>query len=75
MQIVRHGTEDISVPFSQSTELAKAIARAGGTVEVHLYEGEGHGWKKPETHIDELQRVEAFLCRYVLDVTKEGPTT
>jgi dipeptidyl aminopeptidase/acylaminoacyl peptidase len=69
--LLLHGTEDESVPVTQSTELAQAIAEAGGTVEVHLYEGEGHGWRKTETQIDELERVEAFVSRYVLDVAKE----
>jgi dipeptidyl aminopeptidase/acylaminoacyl peptidase len=73
--LLLHGLDDESVPCAQSTEMAKAIVGAGGTVEVHLYEGEGHGWRKTETQIDELQRVEAFLCRYVLDVTKGESST
>ena len=30
------------------------------------YEGEGHGWGRPETVIDELERTESFLRRHVL---------
>lgn len=70
--LLLHGTADEAVPVAQSSDMAAAIEKAGGTVEIHLYEGEGHGWRKPETQIDELERVHAFLCRYVLDVTTEG---
>lgn len=73
--LLLHGAEDESVPVTQSTDLAKAITEAGGTVELHIYEGEGHGWRKPETQIDELERVEAFVSRYVLDVAKEERST
>jgi dipeptidyl aminopeptidase/acylaminoacyl peptidase len=73
--LLLHGTADESVPCSQSTHMAEAIVAAGGTVEIQLYEGEGHGWRKPETQIDELERVHAFLCRYVLDVTTEGSSS
>jgi dipeptidyl aminopeptidase/acylaminoacyl peptidase len=41
-------------------------ARLGRTVELHLYEGEGHGWARPETVMDELERTEDFLRRHVL---------
>jgi dipeptidyl aminopeptidase/acylaminoacyl peptidase len=70
--LLLHGTADETVPHSQSTHMAEAIAAAGGTVELQLYDGEGHGWRKSETQIDELERVHAFLCRYVLEVTTEG---
>jgi dipeptidyl aminopeptidase/acylaminoacyl peptidase len=70
--LLMHGTVDESVPSTQSIDMEKAINAAGGVAELHLYEGEGHGWKRPETQIDELQRVDTFLCRYVLDVTTEG---
>jgi dipeptidyl aminopeptidase/acylaminoacyl peptidase len=46
--------------------VADRVRAAGGEVELHVYEGEGHGWGRPETVIDELGRVEAFLDRHVL---------
>jgi dipeptidyl aminopeptidase/acylaminoacyl peptidase len=42
------------------------LRRRGATVDYHRYEGEGHGWSRPETVIDELTRVDEFLTRYVL---------
>ncbi|MBW3668231.1 MAG: S9 family peptidase [Actinobacteria bacterium] len=64
--LVLHGTEDPVVPASQSAALADAVRAAGGTVERHLYEGEGHGWARPATTEDELERVRDFLARNVL---------
>ena len=64
--LLLHGDDDPVVPASQSDVLAEAVAAAGGTVERHVYEGEGHGWSRPATTEDELGRVEDFLARYVL---------
>jgi len=41
------------------------LQRAGTPVERHLYEGEGHGWRKASTLAYELERVDAFLARRV----------
>lgn len=64
--LLLHGSEDPVVPASQSAALADAITTGGGTVERHVYEGEGHGWSRPATTEDELERVRDFLARYVL---------
>jgi hypothetical protein len=37
--------------------MAAALPRAT----LHLYDDEGHGWGRPSTVIDELERTEAFL--------------
>ena len=42
------------------------MARAGHPVEFHAYDGEGHGWGRPETVADELTRIGTFLDRYVV---------
>ncbi len=64
--LVLQGDADKVVPPAQAEEVVDAVRGAGGTVEHHVYEGEGHGWAKPETMIDELERVDAFLTRWVL---------
>lgn len=69
--LLLHGDADTAVPVTQSLRMEEAIRTAGGTVELHVYEGEGHGWRKPETTIDELERVERFLNHYVLGRTDE----
>jgi dipeptidyl aminopeptidase/acylaminoacyl peptidase len=57
--LVLHGSEDVVVPAAQSVALAERIA----LVEHHVYEGEGHGWSRPATTEDELERIAAFLLR------------
>ncbi|HVW34858.1 MAG TPA: S9 family peptidase, partial [Acidimicrobiia bacterium] len=64
--LVLQGDRDRTVPKAQADALVDAVRRAGGTVEYHVYEGEGHGWSKPETITDELERAEKFLTRWVL---------
>jgi dipeptidyl aminopeptidase/acylaminoacyl peptidase len=55
--LILQGRDDIVVPPAQSEALAAALPRAT----LHLYDGEGHGWGRPGTVIDELERTEAFL--------------
>lgn len=64
--LVLQGDADNVVPPAQAQEVVDLVRGAGGTVEHHVYEGEGHGWAKPETMADELERVDAFLTRWVL---------
>ncbi|MGH9058767.1 MAG: alpha/beta hydrolase family protein, partial [Acidimicrobiales bacterium] len=64
--LVLHGTADDSVVPAQSEAVVAGLERRGATVEHHWYEGEGHGWSRPETVEDELVRTEAFLSRHVL---------
>ena len=64
--LVLQGDRDNTVPKAQADALVDALRRTGATVEYHLYEGEGHGWSKPETVADELDRAEKFLTRWVL---------
>jgi dipeptidyl aminopeptidase/acylaminoacyl peptidase len=64
--LILQGTDDEVVSPAQSDRIAERLRAAGGTVELHLYEGEGHGWGRPETVVDELERTESFLRRHVL---------
>lgn len=64
--LVLQGDRDNTVPKAQADTLVDALRRAGATVEYHVYEGEGHGWSKPETVADELERAEKFLTRWIL---------
>jgi dipeptidyl aminopeptidase/acylaminoacyl peptidase len=65
--LLLHGSKDPAVPPEQSAAIAAAVAGNGTPVEHHVYEGEGHGWSRPETVRDEIGRVERFLKRWVLD--------
>jgi dipeptidyl aminopeptidase/acylaminoacyl peptidase len=64
--LVLQGDRDDTVPKAQADALVDALRRQGSPVEYHVYEGEGHGWSKPETVADELERSEKFLTRWVL---------
>jgi dipeptidyl aminopeptidase/acylaminoacyl peptidase len=64
--LILQGADDRVVPVSQSRAIADRLQRLGRPVELHVYEGEGHGWSRPETVIDELERTEDFLRRHVL---------
>ena len=60
------GTEDRVVPRDQSDALAASLRDRGVPHEYHVYEGEGHGWRKPETIAACYASVERFLRRYLL---------
>ncbi|MEC7556154.1 MAG: prolyl oligopeptidase family serine peptidase [Planctomycetota bacterium] len=63
---VFQGDIDRVVPRQQSDDVVAALERSGTPHVYHLYEGEGHGWRKQET-IDHFYRaVEAFLDQHVL---------
>ena len=54
-----------SSPSSRRRRWPTAAA-LGREVELHVYDGEGHGWGRPETVVDELTRIERFLAHHVL---------
>ncbi|HEY7440758.1 MAG TPA: prolyl oligopeptidase family serine peptidase, partial [Acidimicrobiia bacterium] len=64
--LVLQGDADAVVPPAQARALVEAVRAAGGTVEEHVYEGEGHGWSRPETVEDALARTIEFLERHVV---------
>jgi dipeptidyl aminopeptidase/acylaminoacyl peptidase len=64
--LILQGDADVVVPPAQSRAIADRLLALGRTVELQVYQGEGHGWARPDTIIDELQRVESFLRRHVL---------
>jgi dipeptidyl aminopeptidase/acylaminoacyl peptidase len=64
--LVLQGSADNVVPQAQSDALVAAVEAAGGTVEYHVYDGEGHGWNRAEVVSDELDRTWSFLRRFVM---------
>ncbi len=63
---VFQGTDDKVVPPDQSEQIVNALKRHNIPCIYKLYEGEGHGFRKPETIRDYLQTVERFLQMQVL---------
>ena len=57
--LLLHGSADRSVRPEQSAALAAVL----GDVEHHVYDGEGHGWRRAATVADELARLDVFFRR------------
>jgi dipeptidyl aminopeptidase/acylaminoacyl peptidase len=60
------GDIDQVVPREQSDSIAAALTRSGTPHVYHVYEGEGHGWRKTETIVHFYQAIDDFLRKYVL---------
>jgi len=63
---VFQGLEDKVVPPNQSESIVAALRRNGVPHIYKTYEGEGHGFRKPETLEDLYATIERFLQKYVL---------
>ncbi|MDP8924238.1 MAG: prolyl oligopeptidase family serine peptidase, partial [Chloroflexota bacterium] len=68
--LILQGDKDDVVPPNQSEAIHKKLAARGVPVELKVYEGEGHGWRKLATVLDELDRTDRFLRRHVLHVAR-----
>ncbi len=64
--IVFQGTDDVVVPQDQSDLIVASLKRRGIPHEYHLYEGEGHGWRRPETIEAYYSAIERFLLQHVI---------
>jgi len=63
--LLLHGTDDPVVPVEGTIELASRLRSAGRDVELHLFDGEGHGFRQPANKLEELRVIGAFLHRVV----------
>lgn len=63
---VFQGDIDQVVPREQSDSIVEALKRNGTPHVYHVYDGEGHGWRKTETIVHFYQAVDDFLRKYVL---------
>ena len=63
---VFQGDIDRVVPREQSDSIVASLRARGVPHEYHVYEGEGHGWRKPETIEAFYGAVERFLKERVL---------
>jgi dipeptidyl aminopeptidase/acylaminoacyl peptidase len=64
--IVFQGVDDVVVPKNQSDMMVAVLKRRGIPHEYIVYEGEGHGFRKPETKVDFYNKVMRFLKLHVL---------
>ena len=60
------GTKDTVVPKRQSDSIVAVVKTRGVPHEYHVYEGEGHGFREPETLKHYYESVLSFLERYVI---------
>ncbi len=63
---VFQGEIDNVVPKEQSETIVSALRRNGTPHVYHLYPGEGHGWRKPETLEHYWTEVDRFLKEHVV---------
>jgi dipeptidyl aminopeptidase/acylaminoacyl peptidase len=59
------GANDIRVPPYEAEKVAEVLSKAGKTVDIKVYPGEGHGFFKREDQIDALERTVAWFDRYL----------
>ena len=63
---VFQGEDDQVVLRNQSDDIVATLRRSGVPHEYHVYAGEGHGWRKPETIQAFYKSVLKFLMQHVL---------
>lgn len=61
--LVLHGDVDPVVPVDQSRVFVDRVRAVGGDAELHVYAGEGHGFRQRANQLDEFERIGRFLDR------------
>ena len=64
--IIFQGSEDHIVQSEQSDRISEALHRNAIPHEYHLFEGEGHGWRKIETIEAYYAALEVFLKEHIV---------
>ncbi len=64
--LIYQGDIDQVVPRKHSDDIVAALERNGVPHEYHVYQGEGHGWRKSETIEHFYRTLDAFLKEYVV---------
>jgi dipeptidyl aminopeptidase/acylaminoacyl peptidase len=59
-----HGRDDVTVPYDQSADIAKALKHAAGPVEFITLKNEDHYLSRSETRLQMLQSSIEFLRKY-----------
>jgi dipeptidyl aminopeptidase/acylaminoacyl peptidase len=65
--LILHGKDDMLVVPLMSEKMIEAMKIEEKYVESHFYEGEEHGFEKPENKKDAWERIVKFLNRYCKD--------
>lgn len=59
------GGNDVRDPSNEAQQVADAIKKKGGVVQLKIYQGEGHQFSRVETQIDEMKVISDFLKVHV----------
>jgi dipeptidyl aminopeptidase/acylaminoacyl peptidase len=62
--LILAGGNDPRCPRTEAEQVASAVKKRGGVVELKVYENEGHGFAKLENQIDSITRIADFLKKY-----------
>ena len=60
------GGHDPRCPKSEALQVVDAIKKRGGTVDIKIYDNEGHGFARVENQIDAYKRIADFLLAHVV---------
>jgi dipeptidyl aminopeptidase/acylaminoacyl peptidase len=63
--LILAGGHDPRCPKSESQQVADAIRKRGGVVDLKIYEDEGHGFSRVPNQIDSWKRISDFLQAHV----------
>ncbi|HET7751926.1 MAG TPA: S9 family peptidase [Terriglobales bacterium] len=63
--LILAGGHDPRCPKSESQQVADAIKKRGGVVDLKVYEDEGHGFSRVPNQIDSWKRISDFLQAHV----------
>ena len=61
LKLIASGGNDVRDPRGESEQVAAAIKKNGGFVQIKIYENEGHQFSRIENQIDAYRRVSDFL--------------
>ena len=63
--LLAFGAADVRVPIDHGTKFRDAVRKTNSQVEWIVYNGEGHGFFKPENRFDFYERMEKFLATHL----------
>lgn len=63
--MVQQGVEDRVVPINQARGMVEEIEKSGGTVELLVFEGEGHGFRGEKAQRESLEGETQFFAKYL----------
>lgn len=64
--LLLQGVDDKVVPKEQAEKMAEVIRSNNGIVDVVLFEGEGHGWRRQDTMVKAIELQESWWRKYLV---------